>query len=114
MKLIAQCPTCGKARNEEREFKLLSTVFLFCGHKVEEKDLETKDQLDFFSLDGTCEAYEFQKENIRAAINSNCNCIIADAMGLGKTIQAALLLRNLPEVLLHLLLLSNLQPYTNG
>src|SRR5438552_13092433 len=42
----------------------------------------------FFSVDGFKCAYEFQRDGIKFAEQTQLNCLIADAMGLGKTIQA--------------------------
>jgi SNF2 family DNA or RNA helicase len=42
----------------------------------------------FYSLDHAFCAYEFQQEGVRFAEKTKFNCLIADAMGLGKTIQA--------------------------
>ena len=48
---------------------------------------------DFKSICLTKEAYEFQKRGVIFAERANLSCLIADPMGLGKTIQALLILR---------------------
>jgi SNF2 family DNA or RNA helicase len=44
----------------------------------------------FQSWDNNLAAYEFQREGIKFAEDTQLNCLIADAMGLGKTIQGIL------------------------
>ena len=44
-------------------------------------------------------AYKFQRDGVEFSENSNYNCLIADAMGLGKTIQALLAVRRSLETL---------------
>jgi SNF2 family DNA or RNA helicase len=57
------------------------------------------DPHEFASLDKTCHAYKFQEEGIKFAEKTNLDCLIADPMGLGKTIQALLTLkRNSPRM----------------
>lgn len=48
---------------------------------------------DFKSVCKTKEAYEFQKRGVAFAEKTNLTCLIADSMGLGKTIQSLLILR---------------------
>lgn len=47
----------------------------------------------FKSISGKFEAFDFQKEGIEFIHKTNFNCLIADPMGLGKTIQALLAAR---------------------
>jgi SNF2 family DNA or RNA helicase len=47
----------------------------------------------YFSVDRRKCAYEFQQEGVKFAERTQLNCLIADAMGLGKTIQALIALK---------------------
>ena len=47
----------------------------------------------FFSTDGRFCAYEFQRDGVAFAEKTNLRCLIADSMGLGKTIQAIITLK---------------------
>ena len=52
-------------------------------------------QIDkYTSLNGDKCAWDFQKDGVRFVEDSNFNCLIADAMGLGKTVQTLLALRS--------------------
>lgn len=51
----------------------------------------------FFSITNEFCAYPFQRDGVEFAERTNVNCLIADAMGLGKTVQALLTVkRNVP------------------
>lgn len=50
----------------------------------------------FYSLDYEKRAYPFQIEGVYFAENSHFRCLIADAMGLGKTIQALITIKRNP------------------
>lgn len=81
---------------DEEDLRLLNQ---FEAKQSEIKSLEVLKNLNMFkSLDGTKEAYDFQKEGVAFAEKSGFNCLIADEMGLGKTIQSALALKKHPEL----------------
>lgn len=101
MKLKSNCQACG------RELKLLSELscgkgFMrsyACGHTFFEPDIPESlaggsefgfTQEDFTSITGTKKAFVYQQEGIEFIFKTNFNCLIADPMGLGKTIQALL------------------------
>jgi SNF2 family DNA or RNA helicase len=65
-----------------------------CGHFLLKELIASDTVKDFKSLDSSKEAYEFQQQGIDFVKASNYNCLIADGMGLGKTIQALLALRH--------------------
>lgn len=54
--------------------------------------------LSFYSTDLTKCTYEFQQEGVKFAENTQLNCLIADAMGLGKTIQALVTLKRNSQI----------------
>lgn len=120
MKLTHNCPKCSKPAQIQAEFpvgNLINYVYT-CGHielrsklpeclqeanlrettQVETK-LEVFKPLDssihpsFYSVDRSMHAYDFQVSGIKFAEDSKLNCLIADAMGLGKTVQALITLK---------------------
>jgi SWI/SNF-related matrix-associated actin-dependent regulator 1 of chromatin subfamily A len=64
-----------------------------CGHSEIRPKLILRDTT-FSNLQNTKEAYEFQKDGIKFVADTNFRCLIADSMGLGKTIQALISVRN--------------------
>jgi len=52
------------------------------------------EQLDFTSKDGKKKARHYQEEGVKFIFESGFNCIIADQMRLGKTLQSLLALKN--------------------
>ena len=49
---------------------------------------------NYFGVNGTDEAWDFQKEGVDFAARSGWRCLIADEPGLGKTIQSSLIINN--------------------
>lgn len=109
MKLKEQCPECGKSKalHCEHSFEQLDPIFGLdklvtyktykCFHTERfERPLNVKP--DYSTLDYSKQAYTFQEQGIQFIINSDFNCLIADAMGLGKTIQALLAARARPDL----------------
>lgn len=102
MRLLTPCPACEKPL-ELKSSVSIGTEFLNtykCGHTfVEESQGEAsrlggKESLTLESLDGKKKAFDFQADGIQFVIDSGFNCLIADPMGLGKTIQSLLAARN--------------------
>lgn len=92
-KLITLCPYCQKP------LKLKSSLDLGkerlniyeCGHALAAEIDLTKHSFETHSITGNLEAFDYQKEGVDFAVNqTHYNCLIADQMGLGKTIQALL------------------------
>lgn len=54
---------------------------------------EKKSEIDFKSIDGTKELYQFQKDGVKQILKSEGNVLLADEMGLGKSAQGAMYLR---------------------
>ena len=59
---------------------------------------ELKVHENFSSCDSTMRSYDFQTEGVKFIQKTNLRCLIADATGLGKTIQALLALRETPDL----------------
>lgn len=113
MRLTHNCPTCGKPAEIQAEIPMgeIITKVYKCGHlelirKIEVlKPREERDALaveegttsppvmtstanGFHSVTGLKECYTFQREGVEFAEGAQLKCLIADAMGLGKTIQS--------------------------
>lgn len=102
-RVTESCKYCGKKvliENETFLAPLNRYVWTYgCGHTVfSEKSLDSiADETDFTSLDGTKSAYQYQKEGVKFLQQANGCALLADAMGLGKTIQVLLWLRSNPD-----------------
>lgn len=97
-KLTSKCPYCLK------DLELVSSTpfgtqfynIYKCGHAfVAESSVITKaGSYEFKSLNEKKEAFDYQKEGIDFIFKAGFNVLISDQMGLGKTIQSILALRN--------------------
>jgi len=99
-----ECTKCGKIAIEESKVKLGSTVLikLACGHLMSYASSVSNDESVYDSIvfsDGK-KPRPYQIDAIKFAEAANFNLIIADEQGLGKTIEAAGLLRLHPAKLL--------------
>lgn len=107
MKLTSNCPNCGRVKTIHCEYKrtelnyrngheiLIHYKTYKCGHtEILETDLTVEEKF-FASLNGKKSAYQYQRDGLGFTVQSDYNCLIADAMGLGKTIQAELAIRTL-------------------
>lgn len=97
MKLKEICPICNK--DLKVFLNLQDMLLLSCGHKIGKDKIATRPVMDTGSLDGTKEAYQFQVEGLEFLYKNNFCGLIGDAMGLGKTIQALLALKNEEDLL---------------
>lgn len=96
------CGVCGKRVDLTSEILLSGKTYLetySCGHTTTREKLQFEGTHVYTSLSGTKEAYDFQKDGISFIEATDYNCLIADGMGLGKTIQATLAIRNNKEKL---------------
>ncbi len=121
MKLTISCKTCNKPIKEiQSEFQMgLLVMYVWnCGHtelreriifepenipspsvgahpigESENSQVQKLVDSSYASIDGSMLAYDFQVDGINFVENSGFNALIADAMGLGKTIQALLTLK---------------------
>lgn len=117
MRLLKECPQCGKALvqvdhwslqtpipvifdaedfiNQQDRTKTESLLFYRCGHfSIEEPKQSFFDRtISLSSINGKKHAYEYQIDGIDFIDKTGFNGIIADEMGLGKTIQASLLMK---------------------
>lgn len=96
-RLIEVCPQCQK--NKIEIWRSAETIYLKCGHYCAlTEPVELRAEIDFYSKDRTKCAYDFQQSGVEFILRSNLNCLIADAMGLGKTIQALVAIREAAEM----------------
>jgi len=97
-KLKSNCPTCNSVLRLKSEFPCGEGYMrsYACGHTFFESTAPDSDSDfgfvsdDFVSVSATKAAFDYQREGIEFIFRSNFNCLIADPMGLGKTIQALL------------------------
>ena len=100
MKLYAECPICQKPLRLDSEVSLAEGYWRTykCGHCFYEPSAAvvspSTDGFNFASCTGKYNAFEFQEQGVEFAMGpGNYSCLIGDPMGLGKTIQAALIAR---------------------
>lgn len=108
MRLRTACPVCSKPLDLKSECKILDSVLreYKCGHSFLESAADTSHaELDLTSCTGTKQAFDFQKDGIEFVFKTDFNCLIADPMGLGKTIQSLLAARNAKDRFKHILVL---------
>ena len=102
--LRSECTKCGKIAVEKSRLKIGRTIIitLQCGHTITtDKVAKTNDSAyDSIVFADGCKPRPYQIEAIKFAEESDIRCIIADEQGLGKTIEAASLLRLHTEKLL--------------
>lgn len=95
-----KCPICHKQVELKEEVDLgveLLQVYT-CGHAFGKDAAHILESHDFKSLDGKNEAYDYQKDGVKFIESTNYNCLLADGMGVGKTMQAALAIKNNPKL----------------
>lgn len=110
MILKEKCKKCGREGALVTTIKLNSTtniVVYACGHTEHRKvEVEseaapettptvepTSEIVNFPSLDGSMKTWDYQSEGVKFINSTNLRCLIADATGLGKTIQALVAIR---------------------
>lgn len=97
MKLKEHCTECGKLKVLHCEYNVedlprhvLVTYKTYKCFHTERFERPIGLIPEYASLDYSKQAYKYQEDGIKFIIDSDFNCLIADAMGLGKTIQALL------------------------
>ena len=102
--LTIKCSFCGKLAVEKSRFKMdgENYVELECGHTVITEALNPdeqlwQDQLRDWSLKGLT-PYPFQIEGVKFLEACDCNGLLLDEQGLGKTIQTCMLLKRNPQL----------------
>ncbi len=91
MKLNQSCPICQKNLELASETTLGSEKLQIfkCGHAFATTiKTNTYSDLDWKSVDGTKELWDYQKDGVNFILDSNFSCIIGDQMRLGKTPQS--------------------------
>lgn len=93
------CPTCHKPFESAREFSLASaTVHVGkCGHLLHADKMSHVSAENLRSLDNK-KLFKFQADGVKFLEDSNGRALIADQMGLGKTVQALGFLALHPEL----------------
>jgi SNF2 family DNA or RNA helicase len=105
MKLIEVCNECKKPLKIRHDYSKFGFEIYECGHLAFLDQPKAKlEQVEYHDLNGESEAYDYQKIGYEFAAQTDFNCLISDAMGLGKTIQALLCVKNHPEELLPVLI----------
>lgn len=97
-KLKYTCPTCSENASIESEiyldcFKQYLQSYS-CGHSQLVDKLALEVESNFISISGEKKAYPYQEDCVKFVEKTNFNCLIADCMGAGKTIEAILAARN--------------------
>lgn len=95
-KLILQCPYCAKPLELVSSSPLGNQTLekYACGHSFIKDKVTAREATLLHSTDNQLEAFDYQKDGVKFVMDSDFNCLIADQMGLGKTIQSLLALRN--------------------
>jgi SWI/SNF-related matrix-associated actin-dependent regulator 1 of chromatin subfamily A len=90
MRITKKCPICGKISEIKREFKLagLTVTNYECGHTDARADA-TGTIAAVTSSDGR-KPYQYQITGAQWLVQNNMRALLADEMGIGKTIQALL------------------------
>lgn len=88
------CPECKKIAVEKSFVSLGQTklITLECGHVITEQALSANNKLEIVSSDGR-KLMPYQLDGVKFAEDANARCLIADEQGLGKTVQAAALMK---------------------
>ena len=97
-KLAHPCPVCTKPLELVSEETFLGEILqeFKCGHSFAKGTLAktAPNALDFFSVDGSKVARDYQKTGVEFIMDSEFSCVIGDQMRLGKTPQSLLALKN--------------------
>jgi|HubBroStandDraft_2_1064218.scaffolds.fasta_scaffold31430_3 SWI/SNF-related matrix-associated actin-dependent regulator 1 of chromatin subfamily A len=96
MKIIKKCSICGKVAEIKSESKIGNLVIINyqCGH-VRARPIPKPKDLNLTSLDGK-QPFKYQLEGASWAIKGNARVLIADEMGVGKTLQSFLVAKSDP------------------
>jgi SNF2 family DNA or RNA helicase len=88
------CPQCNKLINSCSESRIGNLVILRygCGHYEAVKQLTKASFDNFVSIDGR-RPYKFQIDGALFVINAGARALIADEMGIGKTVQTCMVLK---------------------
>lgn len=103
--LVFKCPSCGREAHEQSRYKLGDEVCLdlTCGHTIITDALDPDEalwqkQLEEWKAKGLA-PFPFQVEGVKFLEEADCNGLLLDEQGLGKTIQACMLLARNPQLL---------------
>lgn len=100
------CPSCGKASQEISRDDIGGEIWinLSCGHVVIHEGLVDPDEVVWQELlkrmaGHRLAPFPFQVEGVKFAEAADCNALILDEQGLGKTVQECMLLARNPQLL---------------
>lgn len=90
-RLLVKCPYCNKIAEQTKSSHGFGLIFktYSCGHTVTEKEIQIPANRDELWL----QARPYQQAGVEFLEKSNFRALLADAMGLGKTIQVLLSIR---------------------
>lgn len=93
------CPQCRKPAVTEKTFTISNEIVhrLQCGHMMREAQISKKDPANLISLDRK-RLFNFQCDGVKFIEASNGRALIADEMGIGKTVQSLGFISLHPEV----------------
>lgn len=100
MKLIKKCPSCESTLELVNEWKTSNEEiikFYKCGHFFTTSPRSEYQSFNFNSLNGEKTAYQYQQDFLPFVVENNFSVLCADQMGLGKTVQGLLTLKNFAE-----------------
>jgi len=89
------CQICGKIAVEKSSVRLgeKRIVTLECGHITSEKSLKSQSDEDIATILNGCRLMPYQVQGVKFLQTADAKALLADEQGLGKTIQAAALLK---------------------
>jgi SNF2 family DNA or RNA helicase len=97
-----KCPSCGKLAKERARYRFGEEwcVDLECGHSIISDALDSKlaDSIDIVSKDGR-RPFPYQIEGCKFLEDADCNALLLDDQGLGKTVQECMILKRNPKLL---------------
>jgi len=98
--LKPKCPYCGKPAKEKSHYTVAGDRYsvLECGHELINELLVPPDEQAWMDMldewkKKNLVPFEYQIEGVKLMEAADCNVILADEQGLGKTIMAAMLLK---------------------
>lgn len=103
--LTSKCSFCGKLAVEKQRYTLGDDIYvdLECGHTILSEKMVDPDeqaweeQLREWAVKGLV-PYHYQIEGVKFLERAQCNALLLDEQGLGKTIQIAMLFKRNPQL----------------
>lgn len=102
--LQPKCPYCGGKAIEQSHYTVGDDTYtvLICGHELINERIIPPDELEWQEMlaewaSKGLRPFQYQIDGVKKIEAADCNAILADEQGLGKTIQAAMLLKRNKE-----------------